>query len=190
MEPDKSALRARLRVTRSTRTADERSAAAEAVRDHLLALPSLGSARRVASYLALPTEPSLEPLHEVLLGRGVDVVVPVVVDGESLDWVALSPGGISTPGRLGIREPDGRRLGADALADVDLVLAPATAVDHAGHRLGQGGGYYDRVLAGLRAPVCAVVFADELLPEVPHEPHDVPVQLAVTEQGVFRIPQP
>lgn len=190
MEPDKSALRARLRVTRSTRPSEERSAAAAAVRDHLLALPSLGSARRVASYLALPDEPSLEPLHEVLLERGIEVVVPVVVDDRTLDWVALSPAGSFTTGRLGIREPTGPRLGPGALADVDLVLAPATAVDHAGHRLGQGGGYYDRVLADVRAPVCAVVFADELLPEVPHEPHDVPVQLAVTEQGVFRIPQP
>ncbi|RYI99966.1 MAG: 5-formyltetrahydrofolate cyclo-ligase, partial [Actinomycetales bacterium] len=131
----------------------------------------------------------------VLLERGVEVLVPVIVDDETLDWVALSPAGTSathtfTSGRLGIREPTGPRLGRGALADVDLVLAPATAVDHAGHRLGQGGGYYDRALAGVRAPVCAVVFADELLPEVPHEPHDVPVQLAVTEQGVFRIPQP
>ena len=193
MEPAKRVLRDRLRVMRGTRTAQARAEAADAVRDHLLALPSLVSARRVASYLALPTEPSLDSLNAALLKRGMEVLVPVVVDRADpdhvgLDWVALEPGAPTRPGRLGISEPEGARLGADALHDVDLVLAPATAVDHAGHRLGQGGGYYDRLLAGIRAPVCAVVFADELLPEVPHEPHDVPVQLVATEHGIFRVP--
>ncbi|RYI99492.1 MAG: 5-formyltetrahydrofolate cyclo-ligase, partial [Actinomycetales bacterium] len=136
METDKAALRAQLRAARARRPAHDHAAVADAVRDHLLALPVLGSARRVATYLALPTEPSLAPLHEVLLGRGTEVVVPVVVDGESLDWVALTPGDTFTAGRLGILEPSGPRLGPGALAGVDLVLAPALAVDHAGHRLG------------------------------------------------------
>ena len=70
----------------------------------------------------------------------------------------------------------------------DVVIVPALAVDHAGYRLGRGAGYYDRALAGVRAPLCALVFSHELLPEVPHEPHDVPVQLAVTPGGVFRVP--
>jgi 5-formyltetrahydrofolate cyclo-ligase len=69
-----------------------------------------------------------------------------------------------------------------------LVIAPALAVDHAGWRLGRGAGYFDRALAHARGPICALVYADELLPGVPHEPHDVPVQLVVTEAGMFRVP--
>ena len=52
------------------------------------------------------------------------------------------------------------------------MLAPALAVDATGHRLGQGGGSYDRALARTDAPVLAVVFDDELIAEVPTEPHD------------------
>ncbi|MCO7204816.1 5-formyltetrahydrofolate cyclo-ligase, partial [Microbacterium sp. CnD16-F] len=67
------------------------------------------------------------------------------------------------------------------------------AVDHAGRRLGRGAGYYDRALAGLpqrrRPLLVAVVHAEELLAEVPHEPHDLPVDVVVTENGVFRVPE-
>jgi 5-formyltetrahydrofolate cyclo-ligase len=69
-----------------------------------------------------------------------------------------------------------------------LVIAPALAVDHAGWRLGRGAGYFDRALAHARGTLCAVVYADELLPVVPHEPHDVAVHLVVTEAGIFRVP--
>ena len=69
-----------------------------------------------------------------------------------------------------------------------LPVAPALAVDHAGHRLGRGAGYYDRALVSVRAPVCALVFTDELLSFVPHEPLDIPVQMAVTPGGLFRVP--
>ena len=64
---------------------------------------------------------------------------------------------------------------------------PALAVDHAGHRLGRGAGYYDRALTVVTTPLCALVFSDELLPEVPHEAHDVPVHMVVTPQGLFRV---
>ena len=64
------------------------------------------------------------------------------------------------------------------------------AVDHAGNRLGRGAGYYDRALASVTAPVCAVVHANELVESVPNEDHDVQVQMAVTEAGLFRVPPP
>jgi 5-formyltetrahydrofolate cyclo-ligase len=89
---------------------------------------------------------------------------------------------------LGIPEHEGELLGPAALEGCDLLFLPAVAVDHAGHRLGRGAGYYDRALADVRAPLCALVFTHELLPEIPHEPHDVPVQMAVTPDGLFRVP--
>ena len=63
-----------------------------------------------------------------------------------------------------------------------MVLVPALAVDHAGNRLGRGGGSYDRALArvGPLIPLIALVYDDELLDHVPTAPHDVPVRAAVS----------
>lgn len=167
---------------------DARTAAGEALAAHAAAEPALARARRVAIYLAMPTEPPTQPLIEGFWARGAAVIVPVVEADHLLAWVELEPGVEVRRGALGIPEPTGPRLPADALATCDLVVVPALAADHAGHRLGRGAGYYDRALGAAKAPVCAVVHLHELLPEVPHEPHDHPVDLVLTPGGLFRVP--
>jgi len=105
-----------------------------------------------------------------------------------LDWVRYAPDARLTRSALGVPEPDGPRLGPDAIAAAGLMIVPALAIDQAGWRLGRGAGYFDRALAYAGGPICALVYADELLPVVPHEDHDVPVDLVVTEAGIFRVP--
>ena len=177
-----------LLVRRRAMTPAERAQAAEAIALHVLAVPVISRAKRVAGYLSMPSEPGTGPLISALLDHGIEVVVPLSLADHTLDWVVHDPAAplVTTP--LGIPEPTGERLGAGALDTCDVVIVPALAVDHAGHRLGRGAGYYDRALANVRAPLCALVFTHELLPEVPHEAHDVPVQMAVTPGGLFRIP--
>ena len=169
-------------------TPAERSDAAEAIALHVLAVPVVARARRVGCYLSMASEPGTGPLLEALHAHGIEVVVPVSLDDHTLDWVLHDPTAQIAQTSLGIPEPTGSRLGADALASCDAVIVPALAVDHAGHRLGRGAGYYDRALTTVSAPVCALVFTHELLPEVRHEPHDVPVHMAVTPAGLFRVP--
>lgn len=83
------------------------------------------------------------------------------------------------PGR-GLREPAGPRLGRAAIADAELVIVPAVAVDRAGVRLGRGGGSYDRALARVRpdALVIAPLYDGELVDRLPAEPHDARVDAA------------
>jgi 5-formyltetrahydrofolate cyclo-ligase len=166
----------------------QRAEAAEAIALHVVAMPVVAGARRIACYLSMPSEPGTAPLIAALHERGVEVVVPVSLDDHTMAWVVHDPAAPLEKTSLGIPEPDGPRLGPDALATCSLVIVPALAVDHAGHRLGRGAGYYDRALADLAAPSCALVFTHELLAEVPHEPHDVPVQMVVTPSGLFRVP--
>ena len=167
---------------------DERRAeAAEAIALHLLAAPMISSARRVACYLSMATEPGTGPLIEGLTARGIEVIVPLSLADGTLDWATYDAAAPTTDSPLGIAEPEGPPLGATAIDDCALIIVPALAVDHAGMRLGRGAGYYDRALAGTTRPVCALVFTHELIPAVPHEPHDVPVDMAVTPDGIFRI---
>ena len=65
------------------------------------------------------------------------------------------------------------------------MIVPGLAFTRRGDRLGQGGGWYDRVLAGVRddCVTIGVAFAPQLVDELPVEPHDRPVDLVVTEHG-------
>jgi 5-formyltetrahydrofolate cyclo-ligase len=184
----KEQARVQLLARRQAMTPGSRAEAADAIALHVLAVPAVSRAKRVACYLSMPSEPGTGPLLSALLERGAEVVVPLSLENRTLDWIAYDPQSplVATP--LGIPEPAGQRLGPDALDSCDVVIVPALAVDHAGHRLGRGAGYYDRALADVRAPLCALVYTHELLPQVPHEPHDVSVQMAVTPDGLFRVP--
>ena len=72
---------------------------------------------------------------------------------------------------------------------IDVVVSPGLAFDRRGHRLGYGGGYYDRYLARLHAHASRVGigFAVQLLDEVPAEETDQPVDVVVTDRGVIRV---
>ena len=192
---EKSALRTSILQRRAGRSDEDRAAAAEAIAAHLTAA-AFAQVPTVATYLSMPSEPGTGPLIEALLARGTHVIVPVALSDGSLDWVSYEPDGGLSQSTLGVPEPVGPRLGIDAIAGAGLVIAPALAVDHSGWRLGRGGGYFDRALgrargggtSRLRGAVCALVYADELLPVVPHEDHDVRVDLVTTEAGIFRVP--
>ena len=93
-----------------------------------------------------------------------------------------------------IDEPEGERLESSVVAGAAGIFMPATAVDRDGNRIGQGGGYYDRLLQGLdassgRPPTIAVVFDDDLLPSgsIPAEAFDRPVRQVLTPSGVVQL---
>ena len=90
-----------------------------------------------------------------------------------------------TRGRWGLLEPPEPLLPASALAEAVLVLVPTLAVDRCGVRLGRGSGFYDRSLGGRdpAARLVAVVRDDEVLDELPAEPHDVRMTDALTPHG-------
>ncbi len=131
----------------------------------------LSGAASVASYVGFGAEPYVPPQRGWLL--------PVLLADGDLDWARYD--GTLAPGRRGLKEPTGERLGLTAIADCDLVLVPALLVDREGNRLGKGGGSYDRALARATGFTVALLHDDELVEAVPHEPHDVPVRAVASE---------
>lgn len=176
--PSKRAARAAARRGRSgCRAADADLVAA--VRDLASQVAPGAASPRIAAYLSYGDEPATDALVDALLGDGAVVVLPRR-EGERLAWVAVEAGTAYRVDALGIREP----LGAgSARPEADLVLLPALSASAAGDRLGQGGGFYDRALAGAPEPdqggpiLAAIVFAHELVdaPAWPVEPHDIRV---------------
>ena len=181
----KAAVRASVRARRAARTEAERTAAADAVAAALLG--GLTGVHAVAAHVPSAEEPGSGRLPGALGRLGAQVLLPVVPPaGRTLSW-AVDTGEFAT-GRFGLLEPVGPRLAAGALATVDAVVVPAVAVARDGVRLGRGGGYYDVALATVGADVLvvAVVFDDELVDELPAEPHDRRVGAVVTPSGGWR----
>ncbi|WP_371498735.1 5-formyltetrahydrofolate cyclo-ligase [Kitasatospora sp. NBC_00374] len=186
---DKAPLRSRLLARRRALTSAERATAAEALAERAGQLAAPDST--VAAYVSVGAEPGTGPLLDALLARRVRVLLPVLLPDNDLDWAEYrGVEGLAAAAR-GLLEPTGERLGPAAVCAAGLVLLPGLAVDRRGIRLGRGGGSYDRVLArltaaGARPYLATLLYDPELLDEVPAEPHDLPVDAAVTPSGVTR----
>jgi 5-formyltetrahydrofolate cyclo-ligase len=194
VEDVKERLRMAIRDARKTRSVRLRDEAARALADVVLTIPAVADAGCVSVYASRVTEPGTGPLLEALAARGVRVLMPVLGSGLQRDWAEYAgPDDLRerAPGRP--PEPGGETLGAAALADADVVIAPALAVDTTGARLGQGGGWYDRALEHIRpgVPVVALVFPEELYDAdtrpLPRERHDRLVDAVATPLEWHRI---
>lgn len=186
----KAALRARLLAARRDLGAAARAEAAERVTRDLLGLPEVVSARCIAAYLSFGTEPDTTAALSAWNSLGTRVLVPVLRPDLDLDWAIYVGSPHSSQPRVDLWTPEGDRLGVEAIAEADVVVVPALAVGGDGTRLGRGGGSYDRALARVPAgrAVVALLYAGELLPDVPAEAHDRRVTTAVLPTGVHRFP--
>ncbi len=141
----------------------------------------------VATYIAAVGEPDTAALRDEFRAHGGGVLVPVVAAERVLGW-SWDDGRHRMDDVLPVPRPVGEPTfwGAEGLisAAVDLILAPALAVDTEGGRLGQGGGFFDELLEDLpeTIPVVAVVHDDEVLPSgaIPMQAHDHRVKAVLT----------
>ena len=138
----------------------------------------------VAGFWPIQHEIDIRPLLAALHERGHPLVLPVTGRrGEALVFRTWKPGEPLLPGRFGTSHPGGVELTPEAL------LIPLLAFDGQGHRLGYGGGFYDRTLATLpRALRIGCAFADQELDSVPIGPYDQRLHAVVTEAGLRYFP--
>jgi 5-formyltetrahydrofolate cyclo-ligase len=168
MENQKRALRAQLK--------SQRPHSSEGLTQQLLMLVEKLSPKTIASYQPLPGEPDLSEFNE-LVSKQFLVLYPRVI-GENLEFAS----GDLRSGAFSISEPTG-----EATAEIDLVLVPALAADFKGNRLGKGKGFYDRFLSGFAGKAYAIVFDQELLPEVPIDSHDQRVNGVITPKRIVEV---
>ncbi|HMT14743.1 MAG TPA: 5-formyltetrahydrofolate cyclo-ligase [Aestuariivirga sp.] len=144
-------------------------------------------ARVVSGFHAFGDEITVLPLLAKLAQAGWITCLPVVVKkGQPLEFRAWAPGEALVPGRWNIPQPP---EGA-TVVEPDVLLVPLLAFDRQGYRLGYGGGFYDRTLAGLRAhksiTAIGVAFAAQEVQAVPRESFDEKLDYIMTERECFR----
>ena len=153
-----------------------------------VALPAYRAARTVMWYVDAGSEVRTRHTLPEALGHGKRVVVPwCVVETNQLELFLLEDMGELVEGAYKILEPrdELRRLPAKQVRpeELDLVMVPGTAFDPRGGRMGQGKGYYDRLLARARpdAPLVALAFDCQIVADIPVAAHDVFMDRVVTE---------
>lgn len=177
----KRALRAAVRLRRASRPAARRAANDHARTARLLDFLDSRTNLTVAAYLSGEEEPGTLEFVAWCAAHDIPVLLPVQ-RGESPDWASYAGPDSLQLGPHGIAEPAGLPLGAATLAAVDVVVLPGLAGNEHGARLGRGGGWYDRALAGVAGPVRVLLLNDdEVMAAIPTEVTDQPVDVIITE---------
>jgi 5-formyltetrahydrofolate cyclo-ligase len=160
---------------------DERSQSSRGAQAILKAQPAWQEAGSVLLYAPLEMELDVWPLLEEGLKAGKVVALPQF-DPETGRYVARQIKDLAREmrlGRYGIREPL-TSCELVPLNRLDFTLVPGVAFDLHGRRLGRGKGYYDALLAEVRGKTCGVAFDQQIVREVPVEPHDSDVNCILT----------
>lgn len=184
----KDALRARVRATLRALAPDARAAAEAEITRRAWTVPEIAGARTLLLYASLPEEVATDAIADEARRRGIVLVYPRCLADRSMTLHTVDSPEALRPGRYGIREPDVDACPIRRIEEVDVALIPGLAWDRAGHRLGRGAGYYDRMLAdpAWRGFRCGLFFAAQEAPSVPHDAWDVPLHAIVTDQEVVR----
>ncbi len=163
-------------------------AASVRIVENLQSLEVFQSSETVALYMAIAGEVNLDSLFQKCRELGKRTCIPVFNAKEKLyEMAEITPETECSTGHYGIREPLSPAL--IPMGNVDLVVVPGVAFDRKGNRLGRGGGYYDRLLEEFSGTSVAVTFDFQVLPTIPVEQHDKPVDILVTEMKIMNLLQ-
>jgi 5-formyltetrahydrofolate cyclo-ligase len=148
----------------------------------------VGPGEVVSGFWPIRSEVDVRPLMAALAERGARLALPAILDRETIVFRELARGAPLVDMGFGTAGP-----GPEAtVLEPDLMLVPLAAFDARGHRIGYGGGYYDRAIERLRAAgraprLAGVAFDCQQVERVPDEPHDIVLSEMLTESGLRRL---
>ena len=152
---------------------------------NLIELPEYEKAKRVFIYYSMGKEVNTHRLIEGALRSDKQVFLPKTGGNGLMTFHAFREGDALVHVRMNIPEPEESTPEAAPEVD-DIIIVPAMVYDLEGYRLGYGGGYYDRFLAGCEAFSVGLCRDRMLMTALPREEHDVPVNCVVTETKTAR----
>ncbi|MDO4888679.1 MAG: 5-formyltetrahydrofolate cyclo-ligase [Actinomycetaceae bacterium] len=181
VEDAKQVLRSAARQNRSRRPAHIRENLSEAWVQ--TAMDFLGDAQVIAAYVSVNDEPPTHRLCDAIIASGKKLLLPKLGPGLSREWGWYRGADdleVLAPGRP--PEPSGDSIDSSVLNGVDALLIPAILIGRGGRRIGQGGGWYDRILKQVRpgTKIGAMIYPDEYVKgELPQDDMDMRVPYIV-----------
>jgi len=154
------------------------------IKENLFGLREFKDAKVVLFFASFRDEVETLGMIKEALDMGKRVYLPKV-EGDSLGIYEIEKASDLKAGYMGIPEPEADIDKKRDIAQVDVIIVPGAAFDTEGNRLGYGKGYYDRLLRERGAPLIALAFEEQVFERLPREPHDVRMDIVVTEKRVI-----
>lgn len=172
---DKKLLRRTIKEQKASLTEEQIASASQKLMEQLIAHPLYQKATSIYGYLSYNQEVRTEPLLRRAQADGKQIAVPKVL-GEEMKFFWLNWDHVAI-GYKGIPEPTDDNIADDKTA---LVLMPGLAFDPHGHRIGYGGGFYDRFLQNEPHPTLALCYDFQMFDFLETEAHDIPVDVVLS----------
>lgn len=161
----------------------ERNAQSRALCRHVLAWQEYARARVVGGYMPMAHEADVTPILLDALACGKVLALPRCGEAPEMTFHRVCSLEELTIGAYGLLEPRTDAPVVEA-GEIDLLLVPLEAVSPTGMRLGKGGGYYDRLLAGKHGLALGAALRHQWVEALAREPWDQPLQAVADEQGI------
>lgn len=184
-QDQKRALRQTMRRLESQLSPRYKAQSSQKICAHLLAMPEYQASSMIVCFVGTAHEIDTRPILTHALESGKRVCVPLCTAPGIMELREIASLTDLSPGAYGIPEPDAARCPAVDTDEVDFAVLPCLCCNHQGHRLGQGGGYYDRFLSHYRGGSVLLCREKLLRQEIPLEPHDYPVPWVLTETCLY-----
>lgn len=184
-KPEKDRLRREFLRRRAESDPTWRAEASQSITDRALALPEVRGASAVCAFMSRGDEVDTSAIVRSLMESKGALIVPRTLERGLLELRRADkyPEGFAR-GRFGILEPQPHTFTEIiAVESLEVVFVPGAAFDRRGHRIGYGGGYYDRLLAQCpKAFKVGLAYSFQIVDALPAEPHDVALDLVLTEK--------
>jgi 5-formyltetrahydrofolate cyclo-ligase len=181
----KEIIRKELKEKRSKQVYKENRKKSKKIKEKLFNLPEYKSAKTVLFYVSYNTEVfTHDMINEALKEKRI--IVPIINKKNcSLSLSYLESWDDLKIGAFGILEPRKKCIKKVLIEEIDLIVIPGIGFDIKGNRMGQGKGYYDRLLKKSKAIHIGLAFDFQIVEIIPLENHDIPVEIIITENRVI-----
>lgn len=184
-ETEKKTVRAQMRAKRDAQTPVQVNMAGLSVMRRIYELDEYEAADTVLTYVSVGSEMQTISLISHSIEQGKRVGVPLVTGKGEMKFIYISSISDLKPGRYGIPEPKSYRT--QELTG-GFMVTPGLAFDRSLHRIGYGGGFYDRYIRAHRQDLfcCCPAYAFQVIGQVPQSEFDEPVDMIITPDEIIR----
>jgi len=182
---DKIQLRKTLRQRRRSLTAQEQFKATQAITRLVGSLAQWPNAQRIALYHAADGEIGTQGITDLCRTQGKQIYLPVIYPNVAMDFAQWCKNDVLVKNSVGIFEPPAQALRCP-IAELDILFLPLVGWDKHGGRLGMGGGYYDKALAGVTGPLLiGLAHKNQEAQAIPRDSWDIPLHAIITNQCIY-----
>ena len=175
-------IRNKIKALRLALDQDEKLSAADAVFERLEHSAAFQLAEKILMYHSLPDE--LETHRFLSKWKDRKKFFLPRVNGVNLEILPYDESRLEI-GSFHIEEPKGEQT--YPVEEIEIIVVPGVAFDRKGRRLGRGKGFYDRLLASAKATKIGIGYDFQLVEDIPSEPHDVAMDIIITESATYII---